>query len=120
MLIVARIAGGSVLSLREFLERSQGAGSFARALDGAPADEVAPLREIILPVNWYPTTSFLAVLHAGRALAGGDDYYERYGAFAAEYEIAAFQRFLLRFTTPVFLMDRAGRLWRRFHDTGEW
>jgi hypothetical protein len=117
---VARIAGGSVLSLRVFLERTYEEGAFARALDRLPDDVAAPLREIVLPVNWYPVHSFIAVLHAGHGLWGGLDYYERYGTFAAEYEIAAFQRFLLRFSTPAYFMDRAGRLWHRFHDSGEW
>ena len=35
-------------------------------------------------------------------------------------EINAFQKFVLRFTSPTFFLERAGRMWRRFHDTGQW
>jgi hypothetical protein len=118
--VVPNIAGGSVLALRSYVEQTHGAGAFAKLLDGLAASDAAPLREIILPVNWYPARSFTAALHATARLSGDPSFYERYGAFAAEFEIAAFQRILLRFTTPAFFMDRAGRLWSRFHDSGEW
>jgi hypothetical protein len=117
---VARIAGSSVLALRTYLEQRHGDRAFERAVDHLPDDEGAAMRSIILPVNWYPVNAFLGVLHAAHATWGGEEFYEEYGAFAAEYEIATFQRWLLRFTTPAFLVDRAGRLWHRFHDSGEW
>jgi hypothetical protein len=118
--VVSKIAGGAVLSLREFLERNHGAGSFARALDELEPGDAEPLRSIILPVNWYPMPSFVGALHAASRLSGDPAFYDRYGTFAAEYEIASFQRLILRFSTPAFFMDRAGRLWNRFHDSGEW
>lgn len=117
---MARIAGSSVLALRTYLEVRHGEGAFAHALGHLTGDEARAFRSIILPVNWYPVHAFVDVLHAARATWGDEDLYDRYGAFAAEYEIATFQRWLLRFTTPAFLMDRAGRLWHRFHDSGEW
>jgi hypothetical protein len=117
---VPKISGGSVLALRTFLEQRYGDGAFSRAVDCLPGDAAAAFRGIILPVNWYPVHAFVEVLHAAHATWREDDFYDRYGGFAAEYEIAAFQRTLLRFTTPAFLMDRAGRLWHRFHDSGEW
>jgi hypothetical protein len=117
---VANIAGGSVLSLREYLERRHGPGAFHSALDLLPEDQAGPLREIVLPVRWYSARAFVGTLHAAHALWGGNTFYEDYGAFAAEYEINAFQKFVLRFTSPMFFLERAGRMWRRFHDTGTW
>jgi len=118
--VAPNIAGGSVLALRSYVERTQGAGSFDRLLDDLDPADAEPLRAIILPVNWYPVRSFAAALHATARLSGDPSFYERYGAFAAEFEITSFQRVLLRFATPAFFMDRAGRLWSRFHDSGEW
>ena len=117
---MANIAGGSVLSLRTFLEKEHGAGDFDRVLDTLAATDAEALRGIVLPVKWYPLRTFLRVIHAAEELHGESDLWERYGAFAAEFEINAFQRFVLRFTSPTFVLERAGRMWRRFHDSGEW
>ena len=117
---VGQIAGGSVLSLRTYLERLQGVGTFDKVLGRMPPEEAAPLRGIILPVNWYPTLCFVHALHAAEAMLHDADLYEHYGSFAAEYEINAFQRFVLKFSSPTYLLDRAGRMWHRFHDSGDW
>jgi hypothetical protein len=103
-----------------FLEEGYGAGTFERLVDRVPPEQAEALRGIVLPVNWYPLDAFLGVLHAAEAETGEADLWERYGAFAAEFEITAFQRFVLRFTSPMFFLERAGRMWHRFHDSGEW
>jgi len=120
MRAVAKIAGGSVLSLRTFVERTYGGGAFDRVLDTLPPEERDPLRGIVLPVAWYPARAFVHALHATEVTFGDAGVYERYGTFAAEFEINTFQRMVLRFTSPIFFLDRAGRLWHRFHDSGEW
>jgi hypothetical protein len=117
---VGQIAGGSVLSYRTYLERLQGPGTFDKVLGRMAPEDAAPLRGIIMPVAWYPTVCFVHALHAGEAMLRDAEFYENYGAFAAEYEISAFQRFALKFTSPTYLLDRAGRMWHRFHDTGDW
>jgi hypothetical protein len=117
---VAKVAGSSVLSLRVFLERAYGEGTYARVLDRLPADEAEPLRGILLPVQWYPTDAYIRALHVAQAVAGDEELFDRFGAFAADYQINAFRRFILRFASPVFFLDHAGRMWRRTHDTGEW
>jgi hypothetical protein len=117
---VAKICGGSVLSLRTFLEQRYGDGTFERLVERLPPEHAEALRGITLPVNWYPVEAFLGVLHAAEGETRDDELWERYGAYAAEFEITAFQRFVLRFTSPVFFLDRAGRMWNRFHDSGEW
>jgi hypothetical protein len=73
-----------------------------------------------MPIHWYPTASFVRAIEVAAALYDPDGFYESYGAFAAEFEINAFQKIVLRFTSPVFFLDRAGRIWNRFHDTGKW
>lgn len=108
------------MSLRAFLERTYGEGAFLRLVDQLPQGEGAPFRDIILPLSWYSVHSFMKLTHLARETWHEDDFYDRYGLFAAHYEISAFQRVLLRFTSPTYMLDRAGRIWRRFHDTGEW
>jgi hypothetical protein len=117
---VARVSGASVLSLQVFLGRTYGLGTYERVLDRLPPEEATPMRGILLPVNWYATHPYIRALHVARDLTADDDFFERFGAFAAEYQINAFRRVILRFASPAFFLDRAGRLWARSHDTGSW
>jgi hypothetical protein len=114
------VAGSSVLSLQVFLRRAYGEGVYEQALARLPPAEGAPLRGIVMPVRWYPTDSYIHALHVAHDLTGDSEFYDRFGAFAADFQINAFRRLLLRFTSPAFFLDRAGRLWARSHDTGHW
>jgi hypothetical protein len=109
-----------VLSLQVFLRTAYGADAFARVLDRLQPEDAEPLRGILLPVNWYPTQSYIRALHESHALTGEPDFFERFGAFAADYQISAFRKFILRFASPTFFLDHTARLWARSHDTGRW
>jgi hypothetical protein len=117
---VAKVSGGALLSLRTFLAKAYGPSTYDRVLHRLPPDQAEPLRGIVLPVNWYPVHAFVDAIKTAQETVGDAELLERYGSFAAEYEINAFQRVLLRFTTPAYLLERAGRVWHRFHDTGQW
>jgi hypothetical protein len=117
---VALVTGGSVLSLQVYLTRAYGDAVYDRVLDAMPAELAAPLRGIVMPVKWYPTEAFVAAIETAGNVLAKPDIFESYGAFAADFEIRTFQRIALRFTSPMYLMDRSGRMWRRYHDTGEW
>jgi hypothetical protein len=117
---VASVSGASVLSLQVFAHKAYGEGVYEQALDRLAEDDAAPLRGIVLPVNWYPTHAYIRALHACHELTSDADFFERFGAFAADFQITAFRKFILRFASPVFFLDRAGRLWARSHDTGTW
>ncbi len=113
------LAGSSVLALRGFLDERLGGHGFDRVLQGLPPHLSEPIAGILLPVNWYPTESYLAVVHAAVPLVG-PSLYDDLGEFAADYEITTFQRFLLRFTSPAAFVEHTGRLWPRFHNSGSW
>jgi hypothetical protein len=117
---VASTSGASVLSLQVFTRKTYGEGVYERALGRLGQEEAAPIGGIVLPVNWYPTSAYVHALHACHELTGDPEFFERYGAFAADFQITAFRKFILRFASPVFFLDRAGRLWARSHDTGTW
>jgi hypothetical protein len=117
---VAKVSGSSVLTLQVFLRRTYGSDGYERALGRLRAEDANHFSGIVLPVNWYPTRGYLALMHAAHDLTGDVDFFDRFGAFAADYQINAFHKILLRFTSPTFFLDRAGRLWSRSHDTGTW
>lgn len=114
------VAGTSVLSLQVFLGKTYGEHVYEQALDRLDADDAAPMRGIVMPVNWYATHPYIRALHAARDVTQDTAFWGKFGAFAADYQINAFRKVLLRFTSPAYFLDRAGRLWARSHDTGTW
>jgi len=117
---VPKVGGASVLSFQVFLRKAYDETLYDRTLDRLSTEDATPLRGIVLPVNWYPTESYVRALHAASELSGDAEFFERFGAFAADFQINAFRRVILRFASPLFFLDRAGRLWARSHDTGRW
>ena len=100
---MAKVSGTSVLSLQVFLRKTYGEDVYERALDRLAREDAEPLRGILMPVNWYPTEAYLRALHAAHELTGDPGFFERFGAFAADFQITAFHKVLLRFTSPIFL-----------------
>jgi hypothetical protein len=113
-------ASTSLLSLRRYVEDTYGQGSFKAIRDALHDKHAITLPPVLAPAAWYPTTWFLRGMDEARARFGSDDFYERFGAAAAEYEIHWVFRFALRFTSPLWLVERGAKEWCRAHDTGRW
>src|SRR5262245_41075215 len=117
---MAKTSGAAVLALQRYLTRKYGNEAFETVLNRMTPALSEPLHGIIMPLKWYPTESFIRAIEMAQQTFTEGDFYDAYGTAAANFEITAFQRFLLRFTSPAFLVERAGNLWHRFHDTGVW
>jgi hypothetical protein len=117
---VAKTSGAAVMALQTYLTKNFGEKAFETVLMRMKHEDAAPLRGIILPLSWYPTLSFVRALETAHANFGQNDFYEKYGYAAAEFEITTFQKLLLKLTSPGFLLGRAGKVWNRYHDTGAW
>jgi hypothetical protein len=117
---VGKTSGAALLALQRYFVHEHGDDAFDRVLERLPAELAEALRGIILPVQWYPTEAFVGAIEAAAVIDGRPDFFEIYGTAAAEFEITAFQKVLLRLTSPAFLVQRTGRVWNRFHDTGTW
>ena len=109
-----------LLSLRQFVNEHHGADGWQQ-LQGV----LAQLHGIELPSvigahRWLPTRWFTASMNAGRDLFGPADFHLRFGAAAAEYEMSWVHRVALRFTSPLWLLERGAEYWGRAHDTGRW
>jgi hypothetical protein len=116
----AQISGKSVLGLQHYLTRHHGEGAFDRVLLRLPDAERAAFSGIILPTQWYPTSTIITAMEIGRDLFGPTDFFERCGEESARYAINSFYRFLLRFKTPHWILQRSTGMWRQFHSTGLW
>jgi hypothetical protein len=107
------------LALREYVESKYQPGAFQRVRDTL-ALRGMELDRVIKPNGWYPTQTYVTALDVARDLFGPPGFAEEYGYAAAEYEMHFFLRFLLRFTSPGWLLQKGADVWRRFHDTGTW
>jgi hypothetical protein len=108
------------LSLRYFVEQHYGAGAFARIRRELAERHRLELDLVLRPGGWYPTEAFVRGLDIGKELFGPDDFCERFGEAAADYEIHLFSRIFLRFTSPAWMVEHSNDLWSRSHDSGRW
>jgi hypothetical protein len=112
----------SFLSLRQYAEELYGAGSFKKLREQLRRQRQVDLPPVIAPGTWLPTAHYVAALEVAQELfaPGVADFCERFGAKAAEYELKWMHRVVLRFTSPVWLLERGREVWQRSHDTGRW
>jgi len=115
-----RIAGTVINSLQKYLHAAHGPGAFDRVMARVSAEDRSHFAGIVSPLQWYPTHAALALMDAGRDLFGPHDFHERYGASSADDQIHTIYRFLLRLTSPTWMINRGMSMWSRFHNTGVW
>jgi hypothetical protein len=117
---VASISGKALLAIQSFVRHHHGVDAFDRIQLRMSARQRQELGGIVLPTSWYPTATVIKTLEVGRVLYGPADFYERYGEWSANYALNAFYKFLLRFKTPHWILQRSMTMWRNYHTTGEW
>ena len=114
------IRGVIIVAERAFVNQSFGAGAFDRMVRELPAELAQPLQGIPLAQAWYPLDAQLGLIDIGSRLFGIDDFPERLGRFDAEFDRNIIHRFLLRLTSPLWMLERGGGIWRDFHTSGRW
>jgi hypothetical protein len=110
----------SFLSRRRYVEERYGAGSFQKVRDGLVARHGIELPPIIAPGGWYPSRAFAFGLDIARNQWGAPRFHEDFGRKAAEYEIHWVYRVILKFTSPLWLLEQGTAVWNKSHDTGSW
>ena len=116
----AQISGKSVLGFQHFLSRHYGEEAFERVMLRLPEAERNAFGGIVLPTNWYRTETVVTAMEIARDIFGPADFFERCGDESARYAINSFYRFLLRFKTPHWILQRATGMWRQYHSSGVW
>ncbi len=110
----------SFLSTRQFVSERHGADGWQRVVDELRARHAIELPRELAPGGWLPTQWFVTALNVGRDLYGPPDFHAQFGAAAAEYEMSWVHRIALRFTSPLWLLERGRDYWSRAHNTGRW
>jgi hypothetical protein len=110
----------SFLSTRQFVVERHGEEGWTRLRDELRARHDIALPEDISSRAWLPTLWFTSALNVGRDLFGPADFHAQFGWAAAEYEMSWVHRVALRFTSPLWMLERGRDYWSRAHNTGRW
>jgi hypothetical protein len=107
-------------STRQFIVERHGDAGWARVRDAMREERAIALPPDFETGTWLPTLWFTTTLNVARELFGPPDFHEQFGAAAAEYEMSWMHRIALRFTSPLWMLERGAAYWRRAHSTGRW
>jgi hypothetical protein len=115
------VKGVNFVGARHFVEQYRVPGAWPKVVAAMPAEHRDIANEA-LPVGWYPTEAFIALLQAiDRELGSGPlTIMPELGRFQAEHDLNVFFRFMLRFWSPAILIEKAAQVWDRYHDSGVW
>jgi len=114
--------GSLLLANRKFLEVNYGEEAFPEVVARMRGPHAPVLNGIVLPGNWYPTALMVDMVDAAVAVFGQNDdkFLYRLGVFNADYDLKGIHKFVLRFTSPLWVLERGAKLWSDFHNTGAW
>ncbi len=104
-----------------FVEREWGAEGLARLAAAVTPPEAAKLvTGQVLAGSWYPFAHFVALLETAELLfAPAQDFGRREGMYCAEWDLRGVYRVFIKLASPSFLVERAGKVWRQYYDSGE-
>ena len=118
---MANFKGTVFQSTRLFTEQEFGAGSAERVLAALSPEDRAVLADV-QAMSWCPVEPVLRYQRELDRLFGNGDLTVCYraGRFSAGWSMNTVLKVFLRFTSPVWLIDKTTRVWDRYHDTGRW
>lgn len=122
MIVPMPVSKGSIyFSAKLFVEKKFAQDAVARCLEQLSAED----REILgsaVAVGWYPLEPMLRFHRAVDRVYGRGDLslIREIGRFSAEWQLTSFHKLVLRFKEPRWMLEKAGTMWRHYHDTGEW
>jgi hypothetical protein len=114
--------GINLATVQTFVCERHGEESWSRVLARLSREDRETMLGFVM-VGWYPTGLMLRLADAAAAeLDGpGNDLRQAMGRHGAEHQLGVIHRLFLRAAaSPGYVLEKAGNLWDRFHDTGTW
>lgn len=113
--------GIAVNTRLSWAEEHHGREGVERLLATLTADQRAVLEARVLPHAWVPMNLFVALnVNADRLFGKGDlALCKTLGAWAAEKNLPKIFRMFYRLGTPMFVFEKAAKLWSQHYDTGQ-
>ena len=117
---MAQCKGLAVSSRLHWVEQHHGAGGFEKLKAALRPEHQALVAQHILPHAWVPMELFIDVNVAADRLFGAGDLAlcQTMGAWAAEATLPRLFRLFYRLGSPMFIFERAAKLWSAHYDTG--
>lgn len=121
LLGLAHFKGTVFQSTQLFVQKEFGLEREGQVLAALSAEDRRVLSEVT-PIAWVPVEPVLRYHHEMDRLCGKGDLAVCTGAgrFSAGWSLNTVLKVFLRFKSPTWLIDRATRVWDRYHDTGRW
>jgi hypothetical protein len=118
---LANFKGTVFQSTRLFTEREFGADAVGKILGNLSVEDRTVLADV-QAIGWYPVEPVLRYHRELDRLFGKGDLSLcfRAGRFSASWSMNTVLKVFLRFTSPVWLIDKTTRVWDRYHDSGRW
>jgi hypothetical protein len=117
-----RTKGTSVAAIVRFVNENWGDAGLLRLAGAIRDPDIVPIVEgKVLAGSWYPFAYFTELLDTAESLFGGgiDDFSRREGASCADYDLRGVYRVFVRFTSIDFVIERSGKVWRQYYDSGD-
>jgi hypothetical protein len=104
-----------------FTQQQYGVEGVARVMAELSAADRALLSDV-QAIGWYPVEPILRYHHALDRVFGSGDLAlcTAAGRFSATWSMNTILKVFVRFKSPLWLVDKATRVWSRYHDTGRW
>jgi hypothetical protein len=99
-----------------------GPSTFAAVLATVPAATRALCERRLLPVEWVPNDDWFPFTQAvlDHAYHGDEELLRRMARKVCERDFNTFYKVILKIlVSPDFLLERAAKLWRTYHDSGD-
>jgi hypothetical protein len=108
-------------SVKLFAERRFGPDAVEQTLHEMSAEDRDVLAAMV-PVGWYPLEPMLRFHRVLDRLFGRGDLAlcTEIGRFSAEWQLNLFHKLVLKFKSPQWMVQKAGLMWKHYHDTGRW
>jgi hypothetical protein len=113
--------GVHFVTVHSFVLERYGEEAWASVFARLTPDDQDALAAVVA-VGWYPTAFLLRVTDAAETELErpGAPFREALGRYGADHQFTIIHRLFLRVASPGYVVEKAGQLWGRFHDTGRW
>ncbi|MCC6554149.1 MAG: hypothetical protein IT372_14180 [Polyangiaceae bacterium] len=117
---MSNVKGAAVTARVRFVRERFGEGALADLLGALQPDARAAIEERILPQAWVPYDLYIDLNVAIDRLFGAGDLRLCYelGRYSAEVNLPTLYKLFYRLGTPMFVFEKAARVWRLHYDSG--
>jgi hypothetical protein len=118
---MSSVKGSAVSARTRFVRERFGDAGLARLLDVLEPDHRARIERGLLAHDWVPFDLFVAVnVEADRLFGKGDLALAlEMGRYAAEVNLPTLYKIFYRFGSPLYIFQKAARLWEVHYDSGK-